>query len=188
MLLLNEDEVQKFLSMDECISAVEEAFKSLGGGRAYNLPRGRIRTDPFEGKYSYWMNCIPGAVPELGVAALRIDSAVQILSDDPEPDPRRASGLPLLRSGSPLRYCHGSAARNASGFHALRRARGRDDCRWSEAARSRRCKPRGSFRLRQASSHESRRRLLRAQNHERIGLQSERGAPGGILARDEPKA
>ncbi len=83
MLLLNENEVQKFLSMNECISVVEEAFKSLGGGRAYNLPRGRIRTDPFEGKYSYWMNCIPGAVPELGVAALRIDSAVQILSDDP---------------------------------------------------------------------------------------------------------
>ncbi len=83
MLLLNEDEIKKFLSMNECISAVEEAFKSLGGGRAYNLPRGRIRTDPFEGKYSYWMNCIPGAVPELGVAALRIDSAVQVLSNDP---------------------------------------------------------------------------------------------------------
>ena len=83
MLLLNEDEVQKFLSMNECISAVEEAFKSLGGGRAYNLPRGRIRTEPFEGKYSYWMNCIPGAAPELGVAALRIDSAVQVLSNDP---------------------------------------------------------------------------------------------------------
>ncbi len=83
MLLLSEEEVQKFLNMNDCIAAVEEAFKSLGGGRAYNLPRGRIRTEPFEGKYSYWMNCIPGAVPEQGVAALRIDSAVQILSDDP---------------------------------------------------------------------------------------------------------
>jgi alanine dehydrogenase len=69
--------------MKECIAAVENAFQSLGRGKAYNLPRGRIRTDAFEGKYSYWMNCIPGAAPELGVAALRIDSAVQILSDDP---------------------------------------------------------------------------------------------------------
>jgi hypothetical protein len=82
MLLLNEDEVQRLLSMNECIVEVEAAFRSLGSGRAYNLPRGRIRSEPFEGKYSYWMNCIPGAVPDQGVAALRIDSAVQILSED----------------------------------------------------------------------------------------------------------
>jgi len=83
MILLSDEEVQEFLAMESCIAAVEEAFKSLGRGKAYNLPRGRIRTDPFEGQYSYWMNCIPGAVPELGVAALRIDSAVQALSGGP---------------------------------------------------------------------------------------------------------
>ena len=83
MLILTEEEVQRFLTMKDCIVAVEDAFRSLGAGRAHNLARGRIRTDPFEEKYSYWMNCIPGAVPEMGVAALRIDSAVQVLSRDP---------------------------------------------------------------------------------------------------------
>jgi ornithine cyclodeaminase/alanine dehydrogenase-like protein (mu-crystallin family) len=83
MLILSEEEVQRFLGMEQCIEAVEQAFRELGKGTAHNIPRGRIRTDPFEVKYSYWMNCIPGAVPALGVAALRIDSAVQVLSEDP---------------------------------------------------------------------------------------------------------
>jgi len=79
MILLNEEEIKELLTMDECIPAVEQAFNLLGQEQAYNLPRGRIRTEPFEEKYSYWMNCIPGAVPGMGVAALRIDSAVQEL-------------------------------------------------------------------------------------------------------------
>lgn len=38
-LILNDDDVARLLTMDQCIAALEEAFKDLGLGTAVNIPR-----------------------------------------------------------------------------------------------------------------------------------------------------
>lgn len=42
-LFLTEEEVAGLLPMTECIRAVEDAFRQAGEGKAYNLPRERLR-------------------------------------------------------------------------------------------------------------------------------------------------
>ncbi len=37
--ILNNQEVEQLLTMDECITAMEEAYRALGQGRAINRPR-----------------------------------------------------------------------------------------------------------------------------------------------------
>lgn len=76
VLLLTNQDMEGLLEMPECIDAVERAFRELGEGRAQVIPRRRIHT-PVEGAEGtwHWLNVIPGAVPGIDTAAVRLDSA-----------------------------------------------------------------------------------------------------------------
>jgi ornithine cyclodeaminase/alanine dehydrogenase-like protein (mu-crystallin family) len=76
VLVLSADETGDLITMDECIEACEEAFRELGHGIAQVIPRRRITT-PRRGqdRIWHWLNVIPGAIPGMNVAAVRVDSA-----------------------------------------------------------------------------------------------------------------
>ncbi len=77
-LLITAAEATQVLSMTECIEAMAQAFAEEARAMAVNHPRQRYcvpRRLQNDGR-GYWANMIAGAVPSLGVAALRVDSAI----------------------------------------------------------------------------------------------------------------
>ena len=56
-LLLKESDVQKLLTMEECIEILEEGFRQQGLGAITNRPRYRIRTP------KGFLHIMPAAVP-----------------------------------------------------------------------------------------------------------------------------
>lgn len=77
-LMINAEEVTRVLQMQECIEAMEQAFAEEGRGVARNHPRQRYSVPGklAVGETGYWNNLIAGAVPSMGVAALRVDSGI----------------------------------------------------------------------------------------------------------------
>jgi len=76
--LINAAEVVQVLNMRDCIEAMETAFAEEARAVAVNHPRQRYRV-PRQmeiGQSGYWANMIAGAVPSMGVAALRYDSSI----------------------------------------------------------------------------------------------------------------
>ncbi|HEY8691542.1 MAG TPA: ornithine cyclodeaminase family protein [Chloroflexota bacterium] len=76
--LINAAEVAQVISMSDCIEAMAQAFAEEARGVAANHPRQRYRV-PRQldvGQSGYWANMIAGAVPSMGVAALRYDSSI----------------------------------------------------------------------------------------------------------------
>ncbi len=58
-LLLKESDVQKLLTMEECIDILEDAFREQGAGAITNRPRYRIRTP------KGFLHIMPAAVPSM---------------------------------------------------------------------------------------------------------------------------
>jgi alanine dehydrogenase len=75
-LILSNDDVEKLMTMPECIEALEDAYVELSEGRGVN----RVRSDclvPSEGKDAiYSLKSMDGVVPKLGIGAVRIDSDI----------------------------------------------------------------------------------------------------------------
>ncbi len=76
MLIIEDHLVQEVLSMRDCIDAMELAFSDLANGSAVNHPRQRYKVPADLHAPGYFANIIPGAIPRLGVAALRTDSVI----------------------------------------------------------------------------------------------------------------
>lgn len=79
-LILKNDEIESLLSMQQLVDDTDAAFKDLGNGLAYNLPRGRIFIPVEEGggrDAVCMFNNIAGAVPRLNAVALRIDLSIK---------------------------------------------------------------------------------------------------------------
>ena len=74
--ILNNDDVEKVLTMDVCLEAVEQAFKDLGRGIAVNQLRTHTYVSLESSKQSYRLKTMNGAVPRFGVMALRISSDI----------------------------------------------------------------------------------------------------------------
>lgn len=75
---INAAEVVQVLNMRDCMEAMEQAFAEEARSVAANHPRQRYRV-PRQlevGQRGYWANMIAGAVPSMGVAALRCDSSI----------------------------------------------------------------------------------------------------------------
>jgi alanine dehydrogenase len=72
-LLLDNDDVRRVLRMDECIVALDEAFRDHAAGRAVNRPRSHTYTDLGEGTH-YLLKTMDGSLPRAGVHALRVTS------------------------------------------------------------------------------------------------------------------
>lgn len=76
MLIIEDHLVQEVLGMMECIDAMELAFSDVANGSAVNHPRQRYKVPAEPHEPGYFANIIPGAIPRLGVAALRTDSVI----------------------------------------------------------------------------------------------------------------
>jgi ornithine cyclodeaminase/alanine dehydrogenase-like protein (mu-crystallin family) len=75
-LLLSNDEVDGLLHMPDCIDTMERAFRAVGNGRAGNAGRCEILTPTDRDDALYSLMNMNGVVPELGVAAVRINSDI----------------------------------------------------------------------------------------------------------------
>ncbi len=72
-LLLDNVDVLRVLDLDTCITALEDAFGDLAGGRATNRPRSHSYTPLGDGRH-YLFKSMDGALPRYGVHALRLSS------------------------------------------------------------------------------------------------------------------
>jgi len=72
-LLLDNDDVRSVLRMHDCIEALRASFGDLSAGNAVDRPRSHTYTDLGEGKH-YLFKSMDGALPRLGVHALRLSS------------------------------------------------------------------------------------------------------------------
>ncbi|MXY96632.1 MAG: hypothetical protein F4Z29_02520 [Gemmatimonadetes bacterium] len=65
MLFINEDQVERLLSMDDALRAVEQAFATLGSGKAVNIPRSRVRLP------GHTLHVMSGGIPALNLTGLK---------------------------------------------------------------------------------------------------------------------
>lgn len=72
-LLLSNDDVVRVLDPRACIDALEVAFADLAAGAAVNRPRSHTYTPLGDGHW-YLFKSMDGAVPRLGIHALRLSS------------------------------------------------------------------------------------------------------------------
>jgi alanine dehydrogenase len=72
-LLLSNEDVRRVLDPDACIAALETAFRDLAAGEAVNRPRSHTYTPLGDGHW-YLFKSMDGAIPSLGVQAIRMSS------------------------------------------------------------------------------------------------------------------
>ena len=66
VLLLNEDEVRRLLTMDMALEAVEQGLRKLGLDEAQNVPRARVQTD------HAMLHSMAAAAKSLGVMGAKV--------------------------------------------------------------------------------------------------------------------
>ena len=75
-LAITNEEAQKLLSMKDCLSALELAYKELAEGIAVNRPRSDIHTNTPTPEQTFRFKSMEGVIPGLGVTALRVNSDI----------------------------------------------------------------------------------------------------------------
>ncbi|MGE5819891.1 MAG: ornithine cyclodeaminase family protein, partial [Deltaproteobacteria bacterium] len=75
-LCITNEEAQNLLSMKDCLSALELAYKELAEGIAVNRPRSDIHTSTPTPEQTFRFKSMEGVVPGLGVTALRVNSDI----------------------------------------------------------------------------------------------------------------
>ena len=74
-IIISDDDVRKYLTMAECIEAMDVCFGDFSEGKAKTLPRLRYRVDaPDDPTREYFANVHVGAVPSYGMACVRAGS------------------------------------------------------------------------------------------------------------------
>lgn len=75
-IAITNEEAVKLLSMPDCLSALETAYKELAAGIAVNRPRSDIHTSTPTPQQTFRFKSMEGVVPGLGVTALRVNSDI----------------------------------------------------------------------------------------------------------------
>jgi len=75
-LIITDDDVQRLLSMEECIEAMRVAFGDFAKGDAVNRPRMRYVAKHSDPALRYFANVHIGAVPSYGTACVRAGSTI----------------------------------------------------------------------------------------------------------------
>ena len=75
-LAITNEEAVNLLSMKDCLSALETAYKELAAGIAVNRPRSDIHTNTPTPQQTFRFKSMEGVVPGLGVTALRVNSDI----------------------------------------------------------------------------------------------------------------
>lgn len=74
VMIIDEAEGKDLVSVQECISIMEDVFREIGSGRGVNRPRLRYSCPTQQADAKYFANIHAGALPKYGVAALRLNS------------------------------------------------------------------------------------------------------------------
>src|SRR6202158_4709673 len=75
-LILTNEDVEKLLTMAECIDVLEEAYVELAEGRGVSRTRSDCLTPTSREDSIYSLKSMDGVVPKLGVGAVRISSDI----------------------------------------------------------------------------------------------------------------
>jgi ornithine cyclodeaminase/alanine dehydrogenase-like protein (mu-crystallin family) len=75
-LILSNDDVEKLLTMPECIDVLEEAYVELAEGRGINRTRSDCITPTARPDAVYGLKSMDGVIPKLGIGAIRINSDI----------------------------------------------------------------------------------------------------------------
>lgn len=76
-LVLSNDDVEQLLTMDECVAALEDAYKELAAGRGISRTRSDCIAPTSYGEDAvYGLKSMDGVLPKLGVSAIRINSDI----------------------------------------------------------------------------------------------------------------
>ena len=76
-LILSNDDVERLLTMPDCIEALEEAYREMAEGRGISRQRSDCITPTSYGEDAvYGLKSMDGVVPKLGVGAIRINSDI----------------------------------------------------------------------------------------------------------------
>ena len=75
-LILSNDDIEHLLDMGDCIDVMEQAFHGFAAGRAGNAGRCEILTPTVREDALYSLMNMNGVLPDLGVAAVRINSDI----------------------------------------------------------------------------------------------------------------
>jgi alanine dehydrogenase len=75
-LILSNDDVDKLLTMRECIDVLEEAYVELAEGRGVNRTRSDCITPTTNPDAVYGLKSMDGVIPKFGIGAIRINSDI----------------------------------------------------------------------------------------------------------------
>ena len=75
-IIITDEDVQRLLSMEDCIEAMRIAFADFAKGDAVNRPRMRYTARHSQADSRYFANVHVGAVPSLGIACVRAGSQI----------------------------------------------------------------------------------------------------------------
>jgi len=75
-LILSNDDVEKLLTMPECIDVLEDAYVELAEGRGVTRTRSDCITPTSRPDAVYGLKSMDGVIPKLGIGAIRINSDI----------------------------------------------------------------------------------------------------------------
>jgi ornithine cyclodeaminase/alanine dehydrogenase-like protein (mu-crystallin family) len=75
-LILSNNDVEKLLTMRECIEVLEDVYVELSEGRGVNRVRSDCLVPSGRGDALYSLKSMDGVIPKLGIGAVRIDSDI----------------------------------------------------------------------------------------------------------------
>jgi len=75
-LIFSNDDVDRLLTMEDCLAAMEEGYAEIGRGQAAFRTSSNIVTPTVHEGGVYALKSMDGAVPSLGVAAIRLNSDI----------------------------------------------------------------------------------------------------------------
>ena len=75
-LILSNQDVEKLLTMRECIEVLEEVYVELSEGRGVNRRRSDCLVPSTRNDALYSLKSMDGVIPKLGIGAVRIDSDI----------------------------------------------------------------------------------------------------------------
>jgi alanine dehydrogenase len=75
-VILSNEDVEKLLSMPECIDVLEEAYVELAEGRGISRTRSDCITPTSRPDAVYGLKSMDGVIPKLGIGAIRINSDI----------------------------------------------------------------------------------------------------------------
>src|SRR5580704_13538566 len=75
-LILSNQDVEKLLTMPDCIDVLEEAYVELAEGRGVSRTRSDCITPTTRPDAVYALKSMDGVIPKLGIGATRINSDI----------------------------------------------------------------------------------------------------------------